>query len=47
MAAERKGYGSERYEQIEFQNQVVEAYRDLMIGSNWQVTCFTFVSWKH
>ncbi|XP_011652986.1 thymidylate kinase isoform X2 [Cucumis sativus] len=37
MAAERKGYGSERYEQIEFQNQVVEAYRDLMIGSNWQI----------
>ncbi|KAL0547458.1 hypothetical protein IC582_017394 [Cucumis melo] len=36
MAAERGGYGSERYERIDFQNKVIKSYQ-VLLGSNWQI----------
>jgi hypothetical protein len=36
-AAERGGYGGERYEKIEFQKKVAEHYHSLR-GSTWKVT---------
>ncbi|KAJ3673919.1 hypothetical protein LUZ60_005911 [Juncus effusus] len=35
-AAERGGYGTERYEKLEFQKEVAENYRALC-GSNWEI----------
>lgn len=35
-AAERGGYGGERYEQIEFQNKVAKCYQ-LLVDSKWQI----------
>lgn len=38
-AAERGGYGGERYEKIEFQKKVAEHYHSLH-DSTWKVTQF-------
>ena len=37
-AAERGGYGGERYEQLEFQKKVAQSYHKLFDAS-WKVTC--------
>lgn len=42
-AAERGGYGGERYEQLEFQKKVGQRYKDLH-SANWKVVyCFTVI----
>lgn len=41
-AAERGGYGDERYEQLEFQKKVAGSYLSLR-DSSWKVTCSPFV----
>ena len=42
-AAERGGYGTERYEQLEFQKKVAEHYRTLYDAS-WKVAFISEVS---
>lgn len=41
-AAERGGYGGERYEKLEFQKKVAECYK-VLHDASWKVMdCFTF-----